>query len=103
MTFVKGKSGNPAGRSKLAESIKELAKSKAPRAFERICELVESSDEKIALQASMAIVDRAYGKPAQAIEHSGEITRYVIRAPQLETDIEEWKKKYQPKTQQNIQ
>ena len=39
------------------------------------------------------------GKPAQAVEMSGEVApRFVIHAPEVIHDSEEWQKKYAPKT-----
>ena len=62
--FTKGKSGNPGGRPKLPENIRNLAQEKAPEAFERICELVSDSDQRIALAACNTVLERAYGRPA---------------------------------------
>lgn len=73
MTFKPGESGNKSGRPKIVAEIKELALSKAPAAFEKIVSLMSSPDPKVAMAAAREILDRAYGKPAQAMEHSGSI------------------------------
>lgn len=61
--FEKGKSGNPGGRSKRLEEIRSLAKQHSRRAFNRILELIESDDERVAMAAAKEVLDRAYGKP----------------------------------------
>ena len=60
-----GQSGNPKGRSKAQGEIERLAKDKSKRALERIIELVESDDERIALAAAKEVLDRAFGKARQ--------------------------------------
>jgi len=67
MAFEKGKSGNPGGRPKETAEIKELARQHGPRAVERLAELMNGEDPRVAVAASQALLDRAYGKPAQAI------------------------------------
>lgn len=67
MAFEKGKSGNPGGRPKENAEVKELARTHGPRAIERLAEIMNSSDERAAAAASNALLDRGYGKPAQAI------------------------------------
>lgn len=62
--FKKGKSGNPGGRPKLPENIRKLALEKAPKAFERICELTSDNDQRIAIAACNVVLERAYGRPA---------------------------------------
>jgi hypothetical protein len=62
--FQKGKSGNPGGRPLVRGKVRELAQSKAPRAFKRLVELMESKDQRVAMAASNAVLDRAYGKPS---------------------------------------
>lgn len=65
--FKKGQSGNPGGRPKVVTAIKELAQQHGPTAFQRVLELVASDDERVALAASQEVLNRAYGKPVQAL------------------------------------
>ena len=69
--FQPGVSGNPSGRPKLNKEVSELAKREAPEAFLRIVELGKDKDPRIRLDANKYIVDRAYGKPAQALAIGG--------------------------------
>lgn len=67
MTFQKGKSGNPGGRPKHDNPIKRLAKEHSPAAINKLVELMQGDDPRVALGASNAILDRAYGKPPQTL------------------------------------
>jgi hypothetical protein len=67
MAFVKGKSGNPGGRPRENSEIKELARKHGPAAIKRLVELMKGSDPRVAVAAAQALLDRGYGKPAQAI------------------------------------
>ena len=69
MTFQPGKSGNPAGRPKLDPRIREMFEAKGEEAFNVIVKHMDSEDERISLAAAGKLVDRAYGKPAQQIDH----------------------------------
>lgn len=73
MKFVKGQSGNPGGRPKEDNEAKALARKHGKHAIRRLVTLIDAQDERVAVAAAQAILDRGYGKPAQAIEHSGEI------------------------------
>ena len=66
--FKKGESGNPGGPPKLPAEMREMFQTKAPEAFEVLTRHLQSSDPRIAITAASAILDRAYGKPAQPID-----------------------------------
>jgi hypothetical protein len=66
--FLRGFSGNPRGRPPVVAEIRELAREHAPAAFRRLLDLVQSRDERVALAAVTALLDRAYGRPVQAVQ-----------------------------------
>jgi hypothetical protein len=80
--FQKGQTGNPGGRPRIAPDVKEALAAASPLAAQRLVQLVKSDDEDVALKASMALLDRVYGKPSQPVEHSGlgELTDEQIEA-----------------------
>ena len=78
MPFAPGQSGNPGGRPKLPNEVKELARAASERAISRAIELMESPDENVALKAISTVLDRGYGKPAQAV--TGEDGRRALEA-----------------------
>ena len=59
------------GRKPIPKDLVEAFRADCPRAHQRLRELIESEDERIALAACNAVLDRGYGKPAQPLEHSG--------------------------------
>jgi hypothetical protein len=48
------------------------------------------------MQAINCLADRLDGKPSQAVEVSGDTTRYVIRAPLPNATSEEWEQEHFP-------
>lgn len=66
-TFKPGQSGNPNGRPKKVLELEQVAREASIDAFKRIIKLSKSSDERIALAASIALVERAAGKPKQSV------------------------------------
>jgi hypothetical protein len=58
-----GQSGNPSGHAAAYGEVVKLARQLSVRAMERLSELMESEDERVAAVAANSILDRAYGKP----------------------------------------
>jgi hypothetical protein len=61
-----GQSGNPSGHSGDYGEAITLAQQAAPDAVRRLIALMESEDERVAVVACNAILDRAFGKPKAA-------------------------------------
>jgi hypothetical protein len=76
--LLPGFSANPSGRPRAVAQIRDMALKAAPAAFERVCDLVRSVDERIALAASQEILNRAYGKPLQSVD--AEVKKYDMNA-----------------------
>lgn len=72
MPFKKGQSGNPGGRPKEVSEVRELAKEHGSAAIERLVQLMSSDNERTAVAACEAILNRGYGKPAQSVTLAGE-------------------------------
>jgi hypothetical protein len=73
--FQKGRSGNPGGRPKVEGEIRALAQQHGPAALKRLVQLMGSKNERAAIAAAQAVLDRAYGKPPQAIDLGGDENR----------------------------
>jgi hypothetical protein len=73
MPFEKGKSGNPGGRPKENDEIKKLARQHCPAAIARLAILIDDENGRTAVAACSEMLNRGYGKPPQALEHSGSI------------------------------
>jgi ATP:corrinoid adenosyltransferase len=89
--FTKGVSGNPTGRKPIPPEIKEALTALVPRAIERLTGIInESEDDKLVMDAVKVVLDRVYGKPAQAldIESNNNHTLEVVLTGQLK----EWAK-----------
>jgi len=71
--FKPGASGNPGGRPKDVHGIGDLARAHGPAALQKLVALMVHKDPRVSLAACQAVLDRGYGKPTQAIEHSGEL------------------------------
>jgi hypothetical protein len=69
--WVKGISGNPGGRPKVEGEIRNLARKYSRTAVRRLAQLVKSKNERVAVAAATALLDRAWGRPAQALTGPG--------------------------------
>lgn len=67
--FEKGKSGNPGGRKKVPEDIKQAFREQSPKALEVLTYIVNNPEAKDSdrIKAAECILDRAYGKPSQEV------------------------------------
>lgn len=54
-----------------ATGVRELAQRHAAAALEKLVTLIDSKNERVALSASQTVLDRAYGKVAQAMNLKG--------------------------------
>lgn len=75
--FQKGISGNPGGRPKAEKDVKAFALKNTKRAMERIVELIEDEDPRVALMAAKEVLDRAYGKPKVADDDDANDKKHV--------------------------
>lgn len=59
--WTPGQSGNPSGRRN-SDEIRKYLGQHSKRAMERIVELMESTDERVAMMAAKEVMDRVHGK-----------------------------------------
>lgn len=81
--FKKGQSGNPNGRPKKVDAIADLARENGDKAIRKLVKLIDSDDDRVALQAATAVLDRAVGKPKQALD----VTRKQDAADYTESEL----------------
>jgi hypothetical protein len=68
-------------------------RAKAPEALEVLIRCLQSDDERIAIMAAQAILDRGYGKPVQSIDaniNEDSNVRYYAEVPKPCSSTEEW-------------
>lgn len=66
--------GRPKGKVTAAKrQLSDLAKGHAERALQTLADIADGGESEAArVSAAVAILDRAYGKPAQALQLTGE-------------------------------
>ena len=64
-SFRKGQSGNPAGRPKVVESVREAARAHTAEAIATLVALMRRHDDipAVAERAAEALLDRGWGRP----------------------------------------
>ena len=85
--FKPGQSGNPKGKPKGALSLTTILRNrleanenaKAIKTIERLLTISESVDDRVALQAIDAIMDRIDGKARQTIDQNNSFTDAVAK------------------------
>jgi hypothetical protein len=61
--FKPGKSGNPGGRKRQPPDVKAALEAATSKAAQTLVILLDSENERVALQAATVILDRVYGRP----------------------------------------
>jgi hypothetical protein len=61
--WAPGQSGNPGGLSKVKREVKDLAKKNSVRAMQKIVDLIDDDDSRVALAAAIEVKNTAIGKP----------------------------------------
>jgi len=80
--FPPGVSGNPSGRPAVIKVVRDLARQHTSAAIDALIEIAtKGKNESARVSAASAILDRAYGKPEQAIDMTGkqDITIQIVR------------------------
>lgn len=82
----------------LPKEIKALARSHTGSALKVLTGVMTNIESPPAARvaAAIAVLDRGWGKPSQAIELSGEVSTKVIRAPAVVDDTQDWANQHVP-------
>src|SRR4051812_23093590 len=82
--LVGAPSANPGGRPALDPAVKAKLQDLTPRAVERLEEVMNGADPRLAMLAAVALLDRALGRPAQAadirVSHDDELRQGHLAA-----------------------
>ena len=77
--WQKGVSGNPGGRPKITAEVKELARQYTDQAIIALVKNLEDENGSVRNTAASILLDRGYGKPAQAIGGDDSMDAITLR------------------------
>ena len=68
-TWAKGQSGNPGGRPRILEAVRDIARESTTLAIETLRTIAADTDAPHAarVSAATALLDRGWGKPLQGV------------------------------------
>lgn len=85
--FQPGQSGNPGGRPKVIESIRDAARNLGDKALGVLAGALESDDERARIVAANSLLDRGFGKSASAVEWDAAQRAKVSAMSDLELEL----------------
>ena len=90
--FQKGQSGNPGGRPKVPEELREAFRANSQDACDALCKILKDPAAKDSdkIRAAEIILDRGYGKPTQAVDLEAAVTAPLTIS--FEGILDEWAK-----------
>ena len=93
MPWVKGASGNPGGRPKELPDVRALARSRGKEAIHVLYAIMrdEKAPTAARIAASVALLDRGYGRPEQSFTGSLNAHYSISDRPM---SAEEWAREY---------
>lgn len=97
MRSIRKRATDVGKRGKLPTDIKTLARVHTETALRVLMGIMTNAEVMPAARvaAAVAILNRGWGAPSQAVELSGEVkTTYVARMPQKQTSMEQWQNNY---------
>jgi hypothetical protein len=86
-TFAPGSTGNKGGRPSIPGDVREALELGSLAAAQRLVGLVADPDPRIALAASVALLDRTLGRPAQALEVAGREPDWGLFLPAFQSAV----------------
>jgi hypothetical protein len=81
-------SGNPRGRPRngMVHDVRALARKHGPGAFLTLVTLMRGDDQRVAVRAAEAILDRAYGRPVPELVLAAEQVGFTVKVRQYVLD-----------------